>query len=627
MTEEWKRSQATIGHLKLRSRTADTNVPALRLRTEHLLNNIDLQPRGLPPGSLLLVQKVYVSMPLSSSTSPQSRWAEQLHAQMETLYRTSARPALGPVPSNAASVLFTDVAEMLAYLTRDLLNRRAWQHWYWQRVLRHVPRVPHAPGSALAAAWSEHATFVPAMLDYLQIEELHAAIALLTLPEVSRVIASLNAGFALSSPVSTPIPIANDQLSEASHPHHDGLPPEVPAPEQTSGIPLPIRPPWQRWLAPLQVTSLPPQAQYLLGLIVTLHHAPSFARSAEFMSRALSWLQAEQEREPIVEESIAANQRSFSTAQAPVTNHPAANQHSFSPAPAPVTNHPAATSTTRDVIFGAAQPFPSEGLLTGLGGVLYLVNVLKWLDLPASWEASGTWGTLAEYLGSWAIIELLARGLLDAMVEEYAADPMWNVLAMLDKREPGALIGANLPPRTAFRLPAAWLARYGKPHFSWTVATDGLHLYLVDGDAGYLVVDVPLEGRSMHEVIAAEIDAYRAQDIDVTVQVSHNPALNSLHHYLSALVHPNALWWLERMIGFIRYLLVRALSEPAIDEHSLPEALLCKHGRLIAGRTHVDLYMPMDQVSLGIRRAGLDRDPGWVPDLGHIVLFHFGQEI
>jgi hypothetical protein len=42
-----------------------------------------------------------------------------------------------------------------------------------------------------------------------------------------------------------------------------------------------------------------------------------------------------------------------------------------------------------------------------------------------------------------------------------------------------------------------------------------------------------------------------------------------------------------------------------------------------AGRTHVDLTMPMDSASLPIRRVGLDANPGWMPDLGRVVLFHF----
>ncbi len=43
----------------------------------------------------------------------------------------------------------------------------------------------------------------------------------------------------------------------------------------------------------------------------------------------------------------------------------------------------------------------------------------------------------------------------------------------------------------------------------------------------------------------------------------------------------------------------------------------------MVGRTHVDLTLPMNAISLPARRAGLDRDPGWVPDLGRVVLFHF----
>jgi hypothetical protein len=33
--------------------------------------------------------------------------------------------------------------------------------------------------------------------------------------------------------------------------------------------------------------------------------------------------------------------------------------------------------------------------------------------------------------------------------------------------------------------------------------------------------------------------------------------------------------------------------------------------------------MELERISLPARRAGLDRDPGWLPDLGLIVTFHF----
>ena len=38
---------------------------------------------------------------------------------------------------------------------------------------------------------------------------------------------------------------------------------------------------------------------------------------------------------------------------------------------------------------------------------------------------------------------------------------------------------------------------------------------------------------------------------------------------------------------------------------------------------HVDLVLPLDEVSLLVRRAGLDLDPGWCPSFGRIVQFHY----
>jgi hypothetical protein len=39
--------------------------------------------------------------------------------------------------------------------------------------------------------------------------------------------------------------------------------------------------------------------------------------------------------------------------------------------------------------------------------------------------------------------------------------------------------------------------------------------------------------------------------------------------------------------------------------------------------THLDIFFQLDQADIRIRRAGLDLDPGWVPWLGRVVLFHY----
>jgi hypothetical protein len=51
--------------------------------------------------------------------------------------------------------------------------------------------------------------------------------------------------------------------------------------------------------------------------------------------------------------------------------------------------------------------------------------------------------------------------------------------------------------------------------------------------------------------------------------------------------------------------------------------LLTQPARLYVTRTHVDLQFRLDQIDVGIRRAGLDRDPGWVAVLGRVVSFHY----
>jgi hypothetical protein len=58
-------------------------------------------------------------------------------------------------------------------------------------------------------------------------------------------------------------------------------------------------------------------------------------------------------------------------------------------------------------------------------------------------------------------------------------------------------------------------------------------------------------------------------------------------------------------------------------------ASLCRRpGLVVVTATHVDVTLPLDAADLRLRRCGLDRDPGWVPWFGRIVVFHFaGPEI
>ncbi|HEY6411865.1 MAG TPA: hypothetical protein VIY29_30775, partial [Ktedonobacteraceae bacterium] len=189
-----------------------------------------------------------------------------------------------------------------------------------------------------------------------------------------------------------------------------------------------------------------------------------------------------------------------------------------------------------------------------------------------------------------------------------------------------------------FRLPAAWLQRFGSSR--WAAAVVDERLFLFDETAGFLIVDVPLLRRSPEEAIDAEVGAYSARGIDVRTQWSGRNvgaqfiaprndsmlptfALKNINAGVKVWMSEDVVWWLERVMGFVRYVLTRALGEPLDEAGRLVELLLNKYGLLEVCRTHVDLFMSMEEISLPVRRAGLDRDPGWMPDLARIVYFHF----
>ncbi|MFL5589411.1 MAG: hypothetical protein ACJ8DI_17410 [Ktedonobacteraceae bacterium] len=752
---EWNQQQTTIGHLKLRCTGSqeDINRIVLRLRVERLLSNADLHPPGLGTGAILIVRKldspapVELSMPLQSV---QASWHELLRSQVAALYAAAARPALDAVPLDASSVLFADPGEMLACLTRDLLNGQAGEHWYWQQVLRNAPSTP---GTALPALWCEQANYVPAVFASLWPGELVRVLRQLSLVSIRQLIHALHASFELS-------PVALTLMASGELEGRQGASAiEKQAGEKQQDISsqdaMPHQP-WERWLPNTQSTELAPEVRYLLGLGLALYHAPAFARSTRFAAQAVQWLQGLQavrerqiyepdrsrhpgkkageeitlpeqddaqivplaregeQRRTQVEDSTARDRVNreallpVGEEQLPVASArsnddmpPAAKlEPSSSPAgpdersgePVSAQSHGPAISAeqelvqlgsrgpeasvpteleagvstalaevfhevqppgsqapmqlavsavsdemkTREFEFGGSKALSTDGVATRLGGVLYLINLLTWLNLPHSWDDDGRF---AQQMSGWAIVEALARGLLGGLYEQYRHDPIWEALALLDRREPGqsiAVSGMALEEERPFRLPASWLRRFGA--VVWSAFQQDERLLLYDDAAGFLVADVPLRGRTFFEAAHAEVAAYSDMGLDVSWHIGNpvrtpfmasgwaaftTPTGEWEKNWLSAYMSEEVLWWLGRVMGFVYCVLERALGERFDDATRLAELVLCRHGQLVVGRTHVDLYMSMEEISIAVRCAGLDRDPGWVPDLARIVYLHF----
>ncbi|MEI2692755.1 MAG: hypothetical protein V9H69_24745 [Anaerolineae bacterium] len=221
-----------------------------------------------------------------------------------------------------------------------------------------------------------------------------------------------------------------------------------------------------------------------------------------------------------------------------------------------------------DATPGASQarvPDFADGVPTGLGGVLFLINVMQQLDLPACFEPD--W-RLASQVGPWGVLELLARGLL-AERGDLAGDPLWAALALLDDRTPGEPVGAAVTGPAAVSIPAAWA-------------------FWLDAD--------PVAGQPVERIDGTPLNG---------------PLLRGVSRAMRR--------WLAVVTPLLRRMVYRALG----GEVDLAAGLLLRRGQLYVTSSHVDLVMPLNSVSLPVRLAGLDFNPGWLPAFGRIVQFHY----
>lgn len=583
----------------------EARTPATRLRLERVLGMLDLHPPGMPSGALLVIRRISGLPPLTQLTGLPPAWARQVQQRIAQLYRSASSPH--NAPEHAGSVLFADAAELLVLLTRDVVRapQSFLQRWYWREI---VPVSTHAPGAALAALWSAHARALPAAFAQLPPGDMGAAVALLNATQVGAVVRELHSQFALPPDV---LPVL------------DSAPPdERPAASATGAL----APPWQP-LIPDKIIApnLSPPAEYLLGLSLTLYRTPGVARSPAFAERAAAWLHAAwsayglrmgvrqfapttgeiPELAPSTSDAeIAApapaaqtvsNMGALQATPSAETPPPVSREANVAPPHAPA-SVPAASGAAADApIFAALKPVIPEGIATDLGGALYLINLLTWLDWPQP-----------EGLSGWALLEALARGLLDRADD---TDPLWALLAQLDGRDPGTPLSAAPAPEH-FRLPL------NRVPSAWVVVEQHDRVYILAADGAYLIADIPQQERSLADSVQAEMAAY---GIQATWQRGDLPLFTPLRDDLRARLGPGAACWVERVLGYVNYALRHMLNDSVAT-------LLYKTGRMVVSRTHIDLFMNFDQISLSVRRAGLDANPGWVPDLGYIVLFHFVED-
>lgn len=259
-----------------------------------------------------------------------------------------------------------------------------------------------------------------------------------------------------------------------------------------------------------------------------------------------------------------------------------------------------------------------EPVTTELGGTFYLINVMRQLGLPGCFEERCL---LATRVGVWGVLELLARG-LSRPSQAPVPDPVWAALARLDGRHPHELPDGSLGPLEEFRLPSSWLAwepeLLGRP--CW--AEDGEQLW-IGSQTGFVVVLCRRTHEAAPKQVARELDAYGIGAFPATCQPADLAVMPiaTLGPTIPDQLNESLRRWLELVLPFLTLRLRRALE--AQSDAELFRSLLMYPARLFITSTHVDVVMRLNDISLPVRRAGLDCNPGWCPDFGRVIQFHF----
>lgn len=671
-----------IGTLRVRCASKDNL--SLRLALASLLNSAELKPRGVPPSSVLIVRNM--ADPLPGQLDPHRQtvrvdtlWEKAVQDSLSENYRRAARPKKGYLLTGSEAVLFADEGEMLACLILDISRGDAQRHWWWSRILHTSPSLS---SRGLTMLLSRKAIYVPAVIHHLV--EWQQAVKVVTTLSSSQIMSVLSAMckeydladfgavvfYPKELPRDDPSGIENHQLEKCKpQPMTIGL--KASKEEKLADArPLQAAAPWEQWYPPEFVPpDLTRERACLLGLALGLYHHPIEVRSDIFLQSVHDWWMDAQvtdrqmkehtfftERdtnlhpgqnvfdssregtpskenisELVVKKTATDNQLSSVLNESNAENNfpriknlPSVNPHDFisQKGVEHPTGKPKSTSTGDQRAKKETDMCLEEGVVTKMGGLLYLINLMKHLNLPACFEEE--WG-LANKVGSWGVLELLGRSLLGQDNKTLAKDPMWRILASLDGREPDKLPGEAFLGGNSFRLPKQWLDQtddFKNSKWNWAAKYKRLRLW---SEKRFLLIDIPHCSASPLAQAKDELKGYsdRAKGVDLLRKPFDQAPVQYLSGYFIEGLNSNLIRWLSMVMSYIRFRLNQALNQGSSEEINLAKALILYQGRLYVTATHVDLVINLNDISLPIRKGGLDFDPGWIPEFSRVVKFCF----
>jgi hypothetical protein len=645
-----QRDRVEIGLLSARvSRGAGLGTTALRLRLGSLLAGADLHPDAMSPSAILIVRRVVDPKPGGLDPSRglllDRAWEREMRQMLAAISRRATRPERGIIHGDCDAVLFVDEGEMLASLALDI-SRGSSRRWWWRSALRLAP-----DGGSMVTILLSTISSLPAAIGYLDRWGVGIEVAeALASGDAVMLLDAISAAFGIASyhddPGMRPEPPAHSNQRAAPAGSEDDVSPvRSSMPSSDFQLHSDRNSSTERWSRCLPsaavVRRIGIERATLLGIARAIHHEPAAARSASFARVVDAWKrELERESQPAFGDDPTIVTMANQTATAPAD---ADKAHHDPPTATGIVNHTASRDQTGEPgaeashevgarLAPADDPFSNgaesfspdpgpaalDGIATRLGGIFYLINLLRYLDLPDCFERE--WG-LASQAGAWGLLESIARVWLPADDDASAADPVWSLLASLDGRDAGLLPGADLPSEPSFHLPVAWLA-HDVDDTSFIQGDDGNTLRL--WRAHYLLVEVPINEADASVMADRELEAYtRDKDAGILMNGDFSQApLCDPRNSLMRGAGEGMGRFLSLVVPFLRTRLASALGVVVTDDDFLWR-LLHAPARVYASSTHIDIVMSMEDISLPVRLAGLDRDPGWAVEYGRVIQFHF----
>jgi hypothetical protein len=608
-----------------RVRVVDHGGDALRARlvADRLLSGARPAAPGLAPGAVLVVRRLADPMPgTHGDCAAAARWRTGVETALGELARSAARPARGPVPSSASAVLFEDQAELLACLLADWSAGVTGRRWWWSTWLRSCR--PLGAGDPveqrLPSLLEDSPADVPAALELLVARGL-AVRAVLALAPTQALAIALAAAAAHGLRWSPPMQeAAAGAGSEPAAPLDDA--------------------PWLAIAPEAHAASLDPARELLLGIALVLRRAPGIARAPGFRAAVAGWWarrvpvdQAKPEPGSIkgpnsIEGATAGGRmkprgrarrppRAAPSAAADRRRIPPRRARARSPRwPAPAAEtwpSSRAVPVRPDAV--ALASAPSAAVASRLAGLFYLLNVAIYLGIYGDFAMPRRPGIA---LDPWDFVALVGGRLL---ADAHRDDPVWRVLAELARDDrPGAGFRA---PRM-WRVPPEWLEPFeAGPRRPWrclTVAGRACVLH----PSGFTVIDIPVWGDVASQV-AREMARYGAPLVATGRPERYGAPAVTRDDPPSRQAGARHRPGLHRWTGWIAEY-VRARLRIALRARSGPAAVavvLKRPGTIRASAGRVDVTFPLADLPVALRRAGIDRSPGWVPAAGRHLEFHF----